>query len=663
MTSKTHSREQLAEKISRRLGRLLTYVGLLIVALVMAWLAVKAYRIYSIYQAMSSHLDSLQTLVSAGEANLTGLDLARLEHDLRGAATGMEKLYGESKPFLPLARHLGWVPRYGGDIQAVPYVLAAGREVSRAGLILLEEFRPLLEPGASAAQASQPSRAIAAFDRGRPTLERAERLLVQAGASLQQVDNARLSPGIASRLAPLREYLPLATSGLQIAQRLPGLLGAGSPQVYLVLTQNSDELRPTGGYINAAGHVILDQGRIVEFIMQDSYAVDKLSQAYPYPPDPIREYMAADYWVLRDANWSPDFPTSARTAIELYELGQGISADGVVALDQQALAYLIRAFEPIDVAGEQVTGENVIELMRQHWAPDQDQAMNEWWRGRKSFMLEVAQAVRQKAEGDLGAIKFSVLLEALGQALAEKHILLYMSDPAMARFLEERNWAGALAPVEGDYLLAVDANLGFNKASALVERRLTYQVRLAEEGGAQAHATLLYQHRGRKQGTACRHEPRYDPVYVQNMERCYWDYLRLVVPGDAQLVSGPEIVVDGRYLQGGRSTTGEIDIASPDADKVSWGQLSLLPAGESLVLDYVYTLPPGTARRLDDGWVYNLFLQKQPGTPGQVTEVVVTLPHGAQLLSSSPDPHSHQGGVVTYVLSTATDRRIQIVYR
>ena len=38
------------------LGRFLIYVGLLIVVLVMVWLAVKAYRVYSTYRATAPHL-------------------------------------------------------------------------------------------------------------------------------------------------------------------------------------------------------------------------------------------------------------------------------------------------------------------------------------------------------------------------------------------------------------------------------------------------------------------------------------------------------------------------------------------------------------------------------------------------------------------------------
>jgi hypothetical protein len=650
----TPSEEPYVKVRLHSLGWLLIRLGLLTVALVVVWLGFKTYRIYAAYRGMAPHLDNIQALVSAGQASPTELDMAQLKDDLRSTATGLETLNEELSPFMPLTRHLGWVPSYGGDIQAAPYLLAAARDLSQAGVILFERFSPLLEH-----ESFRMSQVVTALDQGQADLDRAEGLLQQAQASLDEVDSQRLSPQVMRRVAPLQAYLPSATSGLAVAKRLPGLLGAESPQTYLILAQNMDELRPTGGYINAAGHVVVDQGEIVEFEMGDSYAVDQLSEAYPYPPDPIRQYMAADYWVLRDANWSPDFPTSARTAIVLYELGRGISADGVIALDQQALAYLLRAFEPLEVNGEQVTGDNVIQLMRQHWEIDPDLEFGEWWRQRKSFMVALAHGLRQRLEQDPGSIRFVALADALQQALVEKHMLIYLEDPVMADFLADQNWAGSLQPVRGDYLMVVDANLGFNKTSALVEHRLSYDVVLSEDGGAQVQAHLVYQHPTPKRIEDCWQEPRYDPVYEQNMERCYWDYLRLVVPAGAGLIGGPSMVVDGRYLLRGESTTGEIDIAPVAPDKVSWGQLFLLAPGESLSLDYTYTLPPGTARRMGDQWTYTLFLQKQPGTLDTPVEVTVTLPEGARLLESQPQSEGPQ----RYVVSLSTDEVIEVSYR
>ena len=217
-------------------------------------------------------------------------------------------------------------------------------------------------------------------------------------------------------------------------------------------------------------------------------------------------------------------------------------------------------------------------------------------------------------------------------------------------------------PTTGDYLMVVDANVGFNKASAVVERKLNYQITLDKDGSGQAQAQLVYQHQTQYHLENCSKELRYDPVYEQNMARCYWNYLSLIVPAKAHLISGPQEIVEGQYLLRGQPTTGEIDVVSLSSDKVSWGQLFLLAPEERITLDFVYMLPPNTARFVGDHWEYDLYLQKQPGTLDPPAEVVITLPAGGRVLNSQPVPSSQQQEIVTYQLDLKTDQEIKLSF-
>ena len=61
--------------------------------------------------------------------------------------------------------------------------------------------------------------------------------------------------------------------------------------------------------------------------------------------------MGAGILMLRDANWWPDFPTSARAVNGLYEQDTGRKVDGVVAIDLYTLELLLRALGPVQVPG------------------------------------------------------------------------------------------------------------------------------------------------------------------------------------------------------------------------------------------------------------------------------------------------------------------------
>ena len=53
--------------------------------------------------------------------------------------------------------------------------------------------------------------------------------------------------------------------------------------------------------------------------------------------------------ILRDANWFPDFPTSALYAESLYAYRYSHSVDGVIAFDQHLLVSLLEATGPLQV--------------------------------------------------------------------------------------------------------------------------------------------------------------------------------------------------------------------------------------------------------------------------------------------------------------------------
>ena len=72
------------------------------------------------------------------------------------------------------------------------------------------------------------------------------------------------------------------------AALLAGPLGLWTPRSYLILAQNPDELRPTGGFITGVALVTGSRGRLVAFELSDANLVDDYAHvAYPAPPEPL----------------------------------------------------------------------------------------------------------------------------------------------------------------------------------------------------------------------------------------------------------------------------------------------------------------------------------------------------------------------------------------
>ena len=271
-------------------GKRLGIAGLmLVVCLLIAALVgyPKAIRVKDLLTSMREHLWALEAQAQEGlvgspkmeDLEAIGNELAQVEADFRG-------LKAELSPLLPVCRYLGWVPLVGEDIQAAPYLLEIAIEVTAAGGTVLEGLQPLTDLLSSRDEPTAKGiseRLVPVLLAQQPKLTEAQRQLSEAAQARAGIEKGELSPRLAALVDRLDEYLPLLQSALRGALLAPELLGASEQKSYLILAQNDDEIRATGGFISGVGLLRIDQGRITQLDFQDSYAVDDLSQPHAEP--------------------------------------------------------------------------------------------------------------------------------------------------------------------------------------------------------------------------------------------------------------------------------------------------------------------------------------------------------------------------------------------
>ncbi|MDD5368737.1 MAG: DUF4012 domain-containing protein, partial [Anaerolineaceae bacterium] len=384
----------------------------------------------------------------------------------------------------------------------------------------------------------------------------------------------------------------------------------------------------------------IDRGKITALEIGDSYRVDDFSKGYPSPPDPIARFMLAGYWVPRDANWSPDFPTTARQAQELYTLSTGTVTQGVVAFDQSAIRAILTAVGPIELPGESqpVTPETVEAYMQAAWGPASAAAdESTWFAHRKDFMAVLGKTLigRILAQRDP-----TQMLKLAAQALAlieQGHLAVYSSNPAVQSALARSALDGSLTPAPGDFLMLVDANIGFNKMDAVIQRSLTYQVDLRDLAHPLAHLSVQYINPV-QQDVACVHQASYgaDPSQYsyQNMQqRCYWDYWRAYFPAGTNLVSSQVPPISGQSLLTRQDWSGLVDSSVELPGLQTFGGLVMVPTRQQQVITLDVALPAAVvSTQADGGLAYHLRLRKQPGLDTLTVNIDVRLPDGARLL-------------------------------
>jgi hypothetical protein len=653
-------------------------IGLVILVL-LACLAVFSYVKYGrVMDRVESLRQDLRNLEAKGQgdlfASLKREEVGEVRGELVQVGDDLRGLKSELGPVLFLAPYLGWLPVVGGDVAAAPDLLAIGIGISSAGDLIFEGLDPLLAAleGSedASSQGSTGERLTAALVDGQPQFAAAQTELDEVRQRRERMNDERLMPQVAQLLERLDKYLPLLETGVQGLLIAPNLLGAEEPRTYLLLAQNDNELRATGGFISSVALLRIVDGRIVEMDFRDSYAVDDLSQPHPLAPDPLETYMLSQIWLIRDANWYPDFPASAQVARDLFQLDQGVLVDGVIAADLVALQALVGALGPIPLEeyGVEVSAANIMSLMREYWSsPEGEGQSGDWWLHRKDFMGEVLGAMLFKLETDIGSLDLSGLIEALGQGFEEKHILIYLADPTVSEILAENRWDGAVQSVTGDFLMVVDTNMGFNKVNPNIENSVDYQVLINEDGSLTGQATVHYRNNSTATVEQCVQEARYPPTYQEMMEGCYWNYVRVYVPEEGQLLQGPDLTLPEGSLRakfaGVDGTPLPPEVGPVEAGKNVLATFFVVPPGEEREMVFQYQLPSDILEREGSTARYTLLVQKQPGTLSVPLQITVALPVGSEVLSTQPEATSLTDGEVEFQTNLLVDREVEIVFR
>jgi hypothetical protein len=640
-------------RYGRWIGLALVLVGLV---LVMLW----GVRVYRTTRSLWGHMAEAEVLAERDLQRVEPATVGALLHGVRRDVVALKRDVGWLARLGPAFR---WVPELGPLVAEAPHLMTLADALTEAGVGLWDAAEPTL----AAWQAGEPALDLlpGALTRLEPELPGARAALARAEAAYAAIDVAALPEQLGPPLVRLGEALPLLQDGLAGVELAPELLGIDGPRTYLLLVLNEDELRPGGGFITGVGEVRVAAGQVVSMTLSDSYAADDYSQPYPVPPQPMQQFMGLSLWVFRDSNWSPDFPTAARQAAGLYRPGYPVTVDGVIGVDQRAVRRLVDALGPLSVTGqsEPITGATLLDYIYRSWAPEDGKIDREWWAERKAFMEPLAAAVLARLQA--GDVDWMHLVQTALRLIEQKHLLVYLAHPEAAPLLAARGWDARLRLGEpGDTVAVIEANVGFNKASPRIARAYTYAVDLAQSP-PEATLTLAYTHTS-SVDIACTTEARYDPVYVQMMDRCYWAYLRAYVPAGAQLVDASRHPIAGEALVSGEPWDGRARVqAAPEGPGTVLAQAFLLPTASQTQVRFTYRLPEDVVQVAPDGaLIYRLLWQKQPGAPSVPVRVILRAPQNAVLWSVHPRSVSDDDdGVLLYDIDLDADHTLTVRYR
>lgn len=666
MTTKANELPETATPLLT--GKKMQVLLLIVLALLLVYIGVKSWRIGQAVRSLLAQQAAAETLMAGG---ITGIDPAQADEMVQTVRQNVVTLREETAVFIPLTPYLGWLPKVGPLAVAAPQLMEMADAGTETAVLAYEGLKPALVLIQDQSNSDSPlPQLVNVLADARPNLALAQQSFERVVTARYQIPNeAQFPQRIQAVFQLFDEWLPLAQDGLVMVQVLPDILGHEDPRSYLMLAQNEDEIRATGGFISGIGLLTVDNGDILTLDFQDASTFDleslaANSTAYDFPPQPLQELMGAEYFLLRDANYWPDFPITAQKAIELYKIGRPeAQIDGVIAIDQQFIAMLVEATGPIPVENSDnvITGANAVQSFRDAFNIKEGQTNAEWFQNRKAFLSTFSAAIRQKIETEPAALDMVTLVRNMFTALNGRHLQLYVADPEVTAVLAQLDWDGRLDnPTEQDFLLVLDTNIGFNKTNLHIDRTFTYEVDLSTNQ-PQAHLSIHYFHTGPASDEPCFQHVYYNdaPKYQEVADQCYFNYLRVYSPQNSKLDWMTQHYIPGEMTITGNPWERSGQAVIEFADFTTFANFLMVPRNQALTTEVFYTLPETTVQRQGNRQTYQLWLRRQAGMEPEAVTVAITLPDGAVMLEAqAPQEPIVDGRLVTFTFDLVEDSLI-----
>ncbi len=278
---------------------------------------------------------------------------------------------------------------------------------------------------------------------------------------------------------------------------LTGWLEADQGRRLLVLLGNSSELRPGGGFLGSYLDLTLRKGNIEKLEVYDINDADRELDKRIVPPKPLQ--VIATRWRAADSNWFFDYSLSAGKTIELLEKSKkysrdSISFDAALAISPIAASDILELTGPIEVAGRLINKDNFLTEIQKEVQLNQNSGH------RKDIIKTLAPLVVDKLKtlqngGGLLSEKF---LEWLNR----KDLMFYFKEPKLENFFDFYQAAGKVFELpknfNGDYLAAVNANIGGAKTDLFIKQKVIFRTQLELDGSASNQLTVIRDHQGNK---------------------------------------------------------------------------------------------------------------------------------------------------------------------
>lgn len=541
--------------------------------------------------------------------------------------------------------------------QAVNALLESGKYFSFAGKYFLQAVEEFNKIPLYFVSKNNPDNATAPSitDTLKLGLEKTDLAIKQisyAAKEIAKIDEATLPPELKARVTLAKKKIEEISKTLEeTSKHFPAilkLLGDRYPHRYLILFQNNNEIRPSGGFIGSYAIMDINDGYIENLETYDVYDLDGSYFEIIEPPEVFSELTSN--WRFRDSNYSPDFTFSAKKARWFLEKEGGPTVDTVIAINQGLLKDMLEVTGPVQVGdfGE-LTSENYNLLLSyviegKIWGEEDPKHI------LKVFVPEFQKAIMK--EENIGKVT-----SKLYKAIQQKHIMMYSSDEDIQALFDSIGISGRMYQnkEDEDYLSIINTSIGGTKSDQFMEETINHDTYIDKDGNLIDEVKISRSHLWT------------DDIYYEwkKILKSYGfdempDYLIDILGRGENRVLTRVYVPDGSVLL--ESNGSDIETKyDKDLKKTYFFTKMDAKAGETSETWIKYRLP--YKLNFEPASTYKLIIEKQPGSKGSIFTKTVTLDEEISLLDMYPEEALvNKNGEISYATNLVYDKYFSAVF-
>lgn len=260
------------------------------------------------------------------------------------------------------------------------------------------------------------------------------------------------------------------------------------PVKVILVHQNDFELQATGGRIMLITEIVLSNGRILDISHHSITELDQSLQGFVTPPSDLSSLKNLSFWQLQEANWSPDFASSAQKISWFYQKQTGYRPHLVIGITPTTINTLVDALTPS--IGQSVLGKgnNFRELLLNQYQNGSEKN-TEWYSQQINSIFSLFIKLNTN---DLNSV-----YTALHQIVNRQQLQMYSPHPSLQSLIRTAQLSGELQPLpcqnqenyfcQSDFLAVNQTNLGINPVNAYISTTQSHSISLTKDQIQHSH--------------------------------------------------------------------------------------------------------------------------------------------------------------------------------